>query len=98
MSYLLAEMILVGVAHFAIGVFFYYQRIVHRSTISDSDVVVFLVPMALAFGGYFMVAWFCEFLPQRFATRIAAVALIALAATAISSICAMTFAFNKFGT
>ena len=98
MLHFLAKMILIGIAHFAMGVFFYYQRTTHRSPVFDSDVVVFLVPTVLAFGGYFMVTWLCEFLTHHFAARVATVVLIALAATAVSSICAMTFAFNKFGT
>jgi hypothetical protein len=94
----LAKMVLVGIIHFAIGVSFYYQRITHRSLLFDSDVIVFLVPTISAFGGYFAVTWFCGFLRQQRITRITTAALIALAATAISSICVATFAFNRFGT
>lgn len=94
----LAAMALVGIAHFAVGASFYCQRTTHRSPVFESDIVVFLVPAILAFGGYFVVTWFFHFLAQRLAARIATVALIALAATAISSICALTFAFNKCGT
>jgi hypothetical protein len=95
----LVTMIFVGIAHFAIGVSLYHQRVVHSgASLGDSDVVVFLVPMILAFGGYFMAARFCASLPQRSAVRIALVVLIAVAATAVSSMCVMTFAFRRWGT
>lgn len=94
----LARMVLVGMAHSAIFVLFYYQRITHGFLLFDSDIVVFLVPTLLACAGYFMVTWYCGVRPQRFATRITIAVLIALAATAVSSVGAMTYAFGKFGT
>jgi hypothetical protein len=93
-----AKMILVGIAHFAIGVSLYHQRISHPSSFLDSDVVVFFLPAFLAFVGYFMAAWFCGFLPQRRATKIALAIPTAVLATAISSMCTMAFAFNKWGS
>ena len=91
-------MMLVGAAHFAMGVFLYYQRITHQSPVFDADVLVFLVPAVSAFGGYFLVAWCCTFPTHRRAAKLALVTLIALLATAISCICTVTFAFNMYGT
>ncbi len=98
MLYFPAKMMLIGTAHFAMGVFLYYLRTTHQSPILNSDILVFLLPAFLAFGGYFWVAWCCTFPTHHVAVKLALATLISLSATAISCICIMTFAFNKYGT
>ena len=98
MVYFLAKMVLVLMAHFAAGVCLYYQRTTHRSALFDSDVLVFLIPAALAFAGYFLITWSCAFPMRHRAMKITTVTLMALAATAMSSVCTMTFVFNRWGT
>jgi hypothetical protein len=92
-------MVLVGVAHFAVGAGLYYQRTTRASSLFDSDTLVFFVPAIFAFASYFLIAWSCKGLPTRHAAaKIATATLIALAATAVSSTCTMIFMFNEWGT
>ncbi len=94
----LATMLLVGIAHFSIGAWLYHERVTHRFSFLDLDIFAFFVPALLAFSGYFVATCFCRFLPLRAATRISLAVLVAVAATTMSLMCMMTFAFNKWGS
>ena len=89
----------VAAAHFAIVVGFYYQRIVHRTALFDSDLLVFFLPLAAGFCTCFCLTWFCGPLEGHPRAMKAIVAISAAAITiGISTICAMSFAFNRWGS
>jgi len=98
MLYFLGKMVIVGIAHIAVGVFLYYGRIKNLSAVLDSDLLVFVVPALLAFCGYVFITWSDTFPTYRLPVKLGLVALIALVATAISFTCAATVAFDRFGT
>lgn len=90
---------LVGIAHLALAVGFYYLRGAYGGLLFNSDFVVFLLPTVLAFAGYLLAAWHCfAFSTHRRGVKIIASASIALAGLMISTYCAAYFAFNRWGT
>jgi hypothetical protein len=74
------------------------KRIRNLSAVFESDFLVFVVPALLAFAGYCFVAWSGLSPPSRLPIRIGLITLIALIATATSLVCAITVAFNGFGS
>ena len=94
----LGTMIIVAVAHVVVGVFFYYGRVASLSPIFDSDLVVFLVPALLGFGGYLCVMWPHVLPASPLPVKTALVISIALVATMISRACMAIVAFSNFGS
>jgi hypothetical protein len=98
MFFTLVKMLLVGIAHIVLVFFLYYGRIRNISPFFHYDIFVFIIPAVFAFSGYFYLAWFNAFLTNRFAAKIALVSIIAFFAMIMSGMCAITVAFNCYGT
>jgi hypothetical protein len=96
--YLVCGMAAVAFLHIIFAVALYYGRVAKLSAAFESDLVVFVLPLLAAFGGYLMVAWWSTLTINSHIFRISFVVVIAITGTLISTVCAMTVAFNKFGT
>ena len=95
---LLSGILLVALAHFALGSVLYYGRIKDIGPVLGSDLVVFVFPLIAAFAGYFTVSWCSGLLADRTALRIALAIMMSLIASAISTYAMMLFILNLFGS
>ena len=98
MNHFVFNMAIIAAVHFAVGIWLYYQRTIHRSPIFDSDIIVLLIPIAFAFAGYFWITWLYVFPTRHGIIKYFGVTSIALAATCASTFGIFIFAFNKWGS
>jgi hypothetical protein len=91
-------MLVVAILHSMIEVLLYHGRVVSKVNMLQSDLVLFVLPASLAFGGYTVILWCSNAFAQKMNSRMIAIIATALAATFISLVCGLMIAFNKYGT
>lgn len=84
----------VFVAHVVVGVALYRGRVISKWPISDSDLVVFALPVILAAAGYFAALRWTPWLHGRRSVRI----LAALGISFLSWWAYMLIALNSYGS
>ena len=88
----------IALLHVVIGVSLYSGRIAHASSLSDSDFVVFFLPMFAAFVGYVVLGYKSTSEVNNHGLRLGLAVSLAIVSLLISSACTMVVAFNTFGS
>jgi len=89
----------IAIAYIIVGFLLYRERVISTATVWDSDLLVFALPLSIAFAAFCFVLWPRSLTSgsQSLAARVRAVALSALA-TAVSAYIYTFLAFNRYGT
>ena len=89
---------MIACIHCTVAVFLYRGRVVDHLRFLDSEFLVTIVPVFIAFVAYCMSFWFSRIFQAYIGTRIIAMLGIASLAAMLSFLLFMLITFNLYGT